>query len=112
MEDAASRERSEPADTGLARERTQLAWNRSGLAVLAAGAIMVRRLWPVGDAAAFVLLIVVAAGTLAWAVGMFLARRSGPATSGLMGTTACRVVTAGTLVLAGAGLVLAFLAPP
>jgi hypothetical protein len=112
-EDAAPVDRSDATDPGMARERTQLAWNRSGLAVVAVVAIMVRRLWPLGDAEAFALLVVVAAGSLVWAVGMFLARRSGVvwSTPGVMGTTACRMLTIGTLVLAGAGIVLALFTP-
>ncbi len=34
------------ADPGLAEERTELAWNRSGLAVAVTVAILFRRLWP------------------------------------------------------------------
>jgi len=43
----------EARDSGLARERTDLAWNRSGLAVAVTVAIILRRLWPLsGDRAA------------------------------------------------------------
>lgn len=112
-EDAAPVDPSDGTDPGMARERTQLAWNRSGLAVVVVVAIMVRRLWPLGDAEAFALLVAVAAGSLVWAVGMFLARRSGVvrSTPGVMGTTACRMLTIGTLALAGVGMVLALLTP-
>ncbi len=100
-------------DSGLAEERTELAWNRSGLAVVVVVAIMLRRLWPLDDEATFAVLIVLASGSLAWAVGMVLARRGGQERtgSGVMGITACRYLTAGTLALAAAGVLLAFLAP-
>jgi uncharacterized membrane protein YidH (DUF202 family) len=104
-------DRSDPpeyADRSLAAERTQLAWNRSGLAVVVVVAIMVRRLWPLGSSSAFALLVVVAAGSLAWAAGMLLVRGAGDQSGipRLMGTTACRMLTAGTLALAGAGVLL------
>jgi hypothetical protein len=112
-------------DPGLARERTALAWNRSGLALLAAVAIMLRRLWPLQGGTAVTILAVMAAGATTWAVGMFLVRRSpgSPATatpgraggsdaSGLMGVRTCRILTAGTLLLALAGLLLGVLSVP
>ena len=100
-------------DSGLAMERTELAWTRSGLAVVVVVAIMLRRLWPLDDTATFAVLLVVASGSLAWAVGMVLARRGGQERTGpgVMGITACRYLTAGTLALAAAGALLAFLAP-
>jgi uncharacterized membrane protein YidH (DUF202 family) len=96
------------ADRSLAAERTQLAWNRSGLAVVVVVAILVRRLWPLGSGGAFALLVVVAAGSLAWAAGMLLVRGAGHehGLPRLMGTTACRMLTAGTVALAAAGVLL------
>jgi hypothetical protein len=107
-------DRADWVDPGLAAERTELAWNRSGLAVVVAVAIMARRLWPLGDSESFAILVVVAAGALAWVVGMLLVRRTGPGRGGtrLMGTAACRMLSIGTLTLAGAGLVLTLVTPP
>jgi uncharacterized membrane protein YidH (DUF202 family) len=95
---------------GLAAERTELAWNRSGLAVLTAVAIMVRRLWPLEGRTASVVLVVTAAGALTWAVGMLLARRSSRAPAGL-GIVHAKALTGGTLLLAGAAFLLGFMSP-
>ena len=100
-------------DPGLAHERTELAWNRSGLAVLALVDIMMRRLWPLDGYRSIVALALIAFGSLTWAVGMFLARRSNPGagTSYLLGTSTCRALTVGTLALAAAGFLLGALTP-
>jgi uncharacterized membrane protein YidH (DUF202 family) len=95
-------------DSGLAHERTELAWNRSGLAVLAAVAIMLRRLWPLQGYRSVVALVLIAAGATAWAVGMHLARRAKLDTrdGGMLGAPTLRMLTLGTLVLAAAGFLL------
>jgi uncharacterized membrane protein YidH (DUF202 family) len=94
-------------DVGLARERTDLAWNRSGLAVAVTVAIVLRRLWPLsgdrGDAA----LALIAAGAVIWVLGMRLGRRlthprQGAAT---LGESGCFMLTLGAVVLAIAGFV-------
>jgi len=92
-------------DPSLAAERTQLAWNRSGLAVLAAVAIALRRLWPVHGTTGSVILTLTALGALTWAAGMVMTRRSGDGRPHLRHVHA-RTLTAGTLVLAAAGLAL------
>jgi uncharacterized membrane protein YidH (DUF202 family) len=101
-----------PGDQGLARERTDLAWNRSGLAVLVAVAVLLRHLWPLDGYKSALALGLIAAGAAAWAVGMRMARRANLASggSGMLGEPACRMLTVGTVVLAGAGLVLSFVA--
>ncbi len=100
-------------DPGLASERTDLAWNRSGLAVVVVVAIMLRRLWPLQGFKSVVALMLIAAGATAWAAGMYLARRQRPGTGAvsLLGVSACRVLTVGTLILAGAGFLLGVLSP-
>ncbi len=94
-------------DIGLARERTDLAWNRSGLAVAATVAIVLRQLWPLHGGREVVALALIAAGAVVWAVGMRLGRGLTRARGdqGPMDETVCRVLTAGTVVLAVAGLV-------
>ena len=97
-------------DRGLAAERTQLAWNRSGLAVLAAVAIVSRRLWPIRGTTGSVVVIVTAFGGLTWALGMFLTRRASGRPAGFQPVHA-RALTAGTVLLAGAGVALALTTP-
>jgi uncharacterized membrane protein YidH (DUF202 family) len=91
----------------LARERTDLAWNRSGLAVAAAVTIVVRRLWPLRSGREVITLALIAAGALMWAMGMWLSRRlpSRGGVPGTMGKSGCRLLTLGTVVLAVAALV-------
>ena len=99
-----------PRDAGLARERTELAWNRSGLAVLVAVAVLLRRLWPLEGYRTALAVGFIAVGAVAWAVGMQLARRRPAPGGGTLTDTACRALTVGTLALAVAGFVLAFYA--
>jgi uncharacterized membrane protein YidH (DUF202 family) len=98
-------------DPGLARERTELAWNRSGLAVAVAVAIIVRRLWPLTSDRAVLVLLLIAAGAALWAVAMRFGRgaRDRSPGGGALGESACRMLTAGTLLLAGGALAVSFL---
>ena len=96
-------------DPGLAAERTQLAWNRSGLAVLGAVAIVARQLWPLRGTTASVVVAVTAAGALTWAVGMYRTRRNPDGHPGLHRVHA-GTLTAGTLLLAAAALALSLTA--
>ncbi len=112
-----------PLSPGLFEERTELAWSRSGIAVAVLVAVLVRRLWPLGDAETFAILMVIGVGSGIWAAGMALAHRDrwrpvsptpdspGPSSPGAVGVRACRLLAVGTVVLAGAGLVLALLTP-
>lgn len=94
-------------DIDLARERTDLAWNRSGLAVAAAVAIVVRRLWPLHSGHAVLTMALIAAGAVIWAAGMWLSRRlpDPGGVPGTMGESGCRLLTLGTVVLAVAAFV-------
>jgi hypothetical protein len=97
--------------TGLAHERTELAWNRSGLAVAVTIAIVLRRLWPLHGGTEVVGLALIAGGAATWVVGMQLGRRVGSAAVGqrTLGRSACRLLTIGTFTLAIAGLVIGVL---
>jgi uncharacterized membrane protein YidH (DUF202 family) len=100
-------------DPGLARERTELAWSRSGLAVAVTVAIILRRLWPLSGDKAVVALVIIALGAILWVVGMQLGRqtRLGRGSEGALTTSSCRMMTIGTLVLAGAGFVVGVVLP-
>jgi uncharacterized membrane protein YidH (DUF202 family) len=103
-----------PRDPGLASERTALAWNRSGLAVLAVVAIILRRLWPLHVEREVVALTILAVGAIVWALGMLLASRSqnAPGSTGLLSASNGRILTTGTLVLAVAGFLVSLFVLP
>lgn len=101
-------------DAGLAAERTHLSWNRSGLAVLAVVALMLRHLWPLEGWKTVAALALIAAGGALWALGMRHAIRAPGGRHAIrapggaaepLGEPACRMLMAGTLLLAAAGLV-------
>ena len=102
-----------PAGSGLARERTVLSWNRSGLALVVCVAALVRHLWPFETPGEYVALGAIAAAGVVWAVGMLVltssaANRDGEA---LLSEKVLRLVTIGALLLAGAAFVSAFYGP-
>jgi Domain of unknown function (DUF202) len=99
---------------GMARERTELAWSRSGLSVAVTVAVTVRRLWPLTGDKAVVALVLIAVGASIWAIGMQLARRSSLVTkAGRSGaaTSTFRLLTIGTMTLAVAGFVAGLVVP-
>jgi uncharacterized membrane protein YidH (DUF202 family) len=98
-------------DSGLAVERTDLAWNRSGLAVAVTVAIVLRRLWPLQGARTVLALALIAAGGAAWVAGMRLGRRIGQAAGAdrTLGESACRMMAIGTVLLAIAGFIVSVL---
>ncbi|HEU5300995.1 MAG TPA: DUF202 domain-containing protein [Acidimicrobiia bacterium] len=96
---------------GLYAERTRLAWTRSAIALLAAFAILVRRVWTRGyyplDPVAFAFLGLAAIG---WGIGIFgwrLAHRREDDVSP-RSPSELLAVSSGTLAVVVAGLVVTF----
>jgi uncharacterized membrane protein YidH (DUF202 family) len=99
-------------DETMFEERTELAWSRSGLALLAAFAILARRVWSddtiiEGDVVAVGLL---AAASLGWAIGTLGWRVAHHRSDEPRPRSARELfsVALGTLALAAAGLVITY----
>ena len=105
---------SDPVDEGLTHERTDLAWNRSGLAVVACVAVLLRRIWLLRGTNQIVALVCISAGAFAWALALSLGRTVGSRTNEgrwRLSQRRATVITAGTVALGLAALALAFVAP-
>jgi hypothetical protein len=100
-------------DLELARERTELAWSRSGLAVAVTVAVTLRRLWPLTGDKAVVALVLIAIGSAVWVIGMQLGRRARLLSdgAGALATSTFRMMTIGTIILALAGFVVGLILP-
>jgi uncharacterized membrane protein YidH (DUF202 family) len=107
MADDDARSLGEAWDEGLAPERTELAWGRTGLAVLVALGVLARRVWSLSGWLEITALTVFGVGGLVWLVGMRLSRdlHLTMEPHGLDGRTAFGLVTLGTFLLALGGLV-------
>jgi uncharacterized membrane protein YidH (DUF202 family) len=102
-----------PQPRGLARERTVLAWNRSGLAAVVCIAVLLRHLWPLEGDGELVAIAAIALAAVVWAIGLltFTRATAGRAEEGVVGEKVFRLMTIGTVLLAVGGFVLAFYAP-
>jgi uncharacterized membrane protein YidH (DUF202 family) len=100
-------------DKGLARERTALSWNRSGLAVIVCIAVLLRRLWPLRGTRQLVVLGVVAAAAMVWALAILAFSIKQDSRHGRfpLGHSALGLMTVGTVLLALGALVLTLLFP-
>lgn len=106
--------RAHDPEGGLAGERTDLAWNRTGIAVLVCVALLLRRLWPLEGTDDVVILLLVGVGLLAWGSALVVARRVSRTTHHgreVMDASTLRLLSAGTFVLALGGLLLGLLPP-
>lgn len=92
----------------LARERTELAWSRSGLAVTVTVAVILRRLWPLSGGKAVTALAIIAVGAVIWLVGMQLGRRARRNADSVLAASTCKTLTVGTLVLAAVAFAISF----
>ncbi len=103
-----------PVDRGLARERSALAWNRSGLAVVVCMAVLVRHLWPIEGAGRDVAVCLIAAAAIVWSIALLAFTRSNGDrdADALLGSHVLQLMTAGTMLLALVGFLLAFVAAP
>ena len=102
-----------PADRGLAQERTALAWNRSGLAVIVCVAVLLRHLWPLRGADQLVALGLAAFVVIAWAVSVVViwTYQNRYHRSLLDRNTRLGLLAAGTVLLAIGALTLTLLTP-
>ncbi len=97
-------------DGGLAGERTDLAWGRTGLSMLAILGSLLRRVLLTNGPAQAVAVIVGLVGAAAWGLGLRHARHLANTTSTGRHQAEIRTmvtITVGTLVIAAAGGLLA-----
>ena len=89
-------------DEGMAPQRTQLAWGRTGLAMAVALAVLARQVWNLGGWLEVTALVLVGVGGLVWLLGMRQSRdlHLHMEPHGLVGTRAFALITIGTLLLA------------
>jgi uncharacterized membrane protein YidH (DUF202 family) len=98
------------SDSGLAGERTVLAWNRSGLAVVVCVAVLLRHVWPLQGTDQDLALALIAAAVVVWAVvlaALTYSTRHHEA-SAAHRASVFQLMTAATLLLALVGFVAAF----
>jgi uncharacterized membrane protein YidH (DUF202 family) len=101
------------SEAELAGERTALAWNRSGLAIVVCVAVLLRHVWPLRGTDLDVALGLIAAAVAVWAVVLAVLTSSASRNAGTPshGANLFRLTTAATLLLAVVGFVAAFAAP-
>jgi len=105
---------SDPVDHGLPGERTDLAWNRSGLAFVACIAVLLRWIWPLRGTDQVLALACISVGSFAWAIALFVGRTLWRRSAGqrrLLNPKRAAVITAGTLALALAAVALCLVQP-
>ena len=103
----------EDRDIVVSRERTNLAWSRSGLSLLACLAIVARRFFPFDTRADHVAaLVLLGGGGVGWAVTLLLGQRASPVVPGSSeAARRLRVVTVSTVAVAIAAFALGLFPP-
>ena len=99
-----------PPGAELAGERTVLAWNRSGLAVVVCVSVLLRHVWPLHGTDQQVALGLIAGAVVVWAIVLAMLTLSTPPRGAGVphGAKVFRLMTAGTLLLAVVGFVASF----
>ena len=102
------------ADSGTAHDRTLLSWNRSGLSVLICIAVLLRHLWPLKGTGQVVALIVIAVAAIVWGLALLAFTVAGRDRDEnvVLTRSVFHLMTAGTVLLAVVGFVLAIVAAP
>jgi uncharacterized membrane protein YidH (DUF202 family) len=97
---------------GMAAERTDLAWSRSGVALLACGVVVLKGLPAVHDVRArpVVGVVILALGALTWGLGHWNARQRRSLATGVRRVARWRDLAPTALGTAGVGLAALFLA--
>jgi uncharacterized membrane protein YidH (DUF202 family) len=101
-------------EASLFRERTDLAWNRSGLAVVVAAAVLLRRLWPLQGTRQVVAVICISIGATCWALAVVWGRHSAQRAGALrqpLSERRARAMTASTLAFAAGAFAFGFFPP-
>lgn len=88
-----------PEDVGLARERTTLAWTRTGLAFAAAGALLLRVLGDEGSEVVVLAVALVVLGSVAW-LWAWRTPEARPAVDTRLGRATVRSLALGTTTVA------------
>jgi uncharacterized membrane protein YidH (DUF202 family) len=99
-----------PPEPGLSEERTVLAWNRSGLAVVVCVAVLLRHVWPLRGTDQELALGLIAAAVVAWAIVLAVLTHSASRRDAYVphGAKLFRLMTGATLLLALVGFVASF----
>ncbi|MFZ0170721.1 MAG: DUF202 domain-containing protein [Acidimicrobiales bacterium] len=96
-----------------AQERTELAWARSILAVVACVAVLLRRVWPLEGARELAALAGISASAFVWAAAYVLARRTKlrQAERFVLSWRTLQLITAATVGLGVVAFVLGLFSP-
>jgi uncharacterized membrane protein YidH (DUF202 family) len=101
--------------SGLAEERTDLAWNRTGLSALVCVAVLLRRLWPLDRGGQVLAMGFVALAAVIWVIAVTRGRSIGGlgrSATGNLTRRSLRLIATATFLFAVAGFVLGLFPSP